>query len=83
MQFPRRAWWAAGVGGAVVEIRVREEEVARLHGFESGAALLKASTPLPLLDARQWFIALDRSGYWFVWSRGRVSDKPVVRDNPL
>jgi len=45
------------------------EEIAVRHGFETIAALVEHSNPLPLLpgDSAKTYVARRPDGTWFVW----------------
>ncbi len=47
----------------------KREEIARRYGFESYAALLDVSEPLPPApeDETRTYVARHKEGYWFVW----------------
>jgi hypothetical protein len=52
-----------------------KDELAKRYGFDSYAALLAASTPVPENSNRvksggaaKSYVALDPNGRWFVWN---------------
>jgi hypothetical protein len=56
-----------------------KDQIARRYGFESYAALLDISDPLPNLpgDTAQCYIARHPNGNWFLWDDGPPSSPPA------
>jgi hypothetical protein len=54
------------------------EEIAYRYGFESYAAMLDISNPLPMLpgDTVKCYIAWKPNGNWFLWEDGPVPYAP-------